>query len=154
MLQFTPNFEKCIYVITKTRRYVSNHSELLNLRANYNSTSFNHLTINKFEKASGLPHARNLLWVVFASSRGGQNRLKMIRALKKTPLNTHQLARELGLNYRAAQHHILVLEKNNIVTKMGEKYGATYFLSTFFEANKTIFEELVSNLNKSKRSMT
>jgi DNA-binding transcriptional ArsR family regulator len=153
MSQFASNLEKCIYVITQKKRYVSNQ-ELLNLRENYESASFNHLTIDKpSEKFSGLPYARNLMWMVFASSRGGQNRLKTIRALKKSPLNTHQLARELGLNYRAAQHHVLVLEKNNLVTKMGEKYGATYFLSTFFEANITAFEDLVASLYK-KRKMT
>jgi DNA-binding transcriptional ArsR family regulator len=121
---------------------------------NQTNSSFNYLTVHESkEKASGLPYAKNLLWMVFAGSRGGSNRIKMINALKKSPLNTHQLARELGLNYRAVQHHAAVLEKNNLVTKMGEKYGATYFLSTFFEVNITIFEETVSNLKSKTRRM-
>jgi len=112
---------------------------------NQTNSSFNYLTVHESkEKAAGLPYAKNLIWMVFAGSRGGSNRIKIINALKKSPLNTHQLAKELGLNYRAVQHHAAVLEKNNLVTKMGEKYGATYFLSTFFEVNITVFEETIS----------
>jgi DNA-binding transcriptional ArsR family regulator len=152
MQQFTTNLEKCIYVITQRRRCASKQFEVLNLGKNANSAYFNYLTIHTSsnENASGLPYAKNLLWMVFAASRGGHNRIKVIYALKKSPLNTHQLAKELGLNYRAAQHHVAVLEKNNLITKIGEKYGVTYFLSTFFEINISVFEDLVSNLHKSK----
>ncbi len=155
MMQFASNFEKCIYVITQRRRYASNRLEVLNLGMNYTNSKSNYLSIHESakEKASGLPYAKNLLWMVFAGSRGGHNRVKMINALKKSPHNTHQLAKDLRLNYRAAQHHVAVLEKNNLITKMGEKYGATYFLSTFFEVNITLFEEIVSNLHKKSRRM-
>jgi predicted transcriptional regulator len=91
-----------------------------------------------------LPYAKNLLFFVFASSRGGENRVKIMTALQNSPRNTNQLANELGLNYRAIQHHIEVLEKNNIITKVGEKYGATYFPSTFFETNMEAYNEIVS----------
>ena len=62
------------------------------------------------------PHARRLLWFVFAGSRGGLNRLRIITALKEKPQNTNQLANELGLDYKAIQHHINVLEKNNLIS--------------------------------------
>ena len=68
--------------------------------------------------------SKRLLWFVFAGSRGGLNRLKIISKLKENPLNTNQLAKEWVLDYKAIQHHIRVLEKNNI-TKVGEKYGVT-----------------------------
>ncbi|MDE1827360.1 MAG: winged helix-turn-helix transcriptional regulator [Thaumarchaeota archaeon] len=90
-----------------------------------------------------LPYAKNLLFFVFASSRGGENRVKLITALKKSPRNANQLANDLGLNYRAIQHHLGVLEKNNLITKVGEKYGTTYFPSTFFEANIETYNEIV-----------
>lgn len=90
-----------------------------------------------------LPYAKNLLFFVFASSRGGENRVKIMTALKNSPRNTNQLANDLGLNYRAIQHHLDVLEKNNLITKVGEKYGATYFPSTFFEANMETYNEIV-----------
>ena len=95
-----------------------------------------------------LPYAKNLLWMVFASSKGGQNRIRMISALRKSPFNTHQLAKELGLNYRAIQHHIGVLEKNNLISHVGEKYGMIYFPSTLLEVNMVAFDEIAANLNQ------
>lgn len=90
-----------------------------------------------------LPYAKNLLFFVFASSRGGENRVKIMTALQKSPRNANQLANDLELNYRAIQHHLEVLEKNNLITKVGEKYGTTYFPSTFFEANTETYNEIV-----------
>ncbi len=96
------------------------------------------------------PDAKILLWFVFAASRGGLNRLKIISKLKENPLNTNQLAKELSLDYKAIQHHIRVLEKNNMITKVGEKYGITFFISTFLEVNMEAFEEIERKLDKSK----
>ena len=96
------------------------------------------------------PSAKRLLWFVFAGSRGGLNRLKIILSLKEKPLNTNQLAKELGLDYKAIQHHIKVLEKNNLITKVGEKYGVTYFISTYLEVNMETFNEIATKLDKSK----
>ena len=96
------------------------------------------------------PDAKRLLWFVFAGSRGGLNRLKIISKLKENPFNINQLAKELGLDYKAIQHHIRVLEKNNMISKVGEKYGVTYFVSTFLEVNMETFEEIEGKLDKSK----
>jgi len=96
------------------------------------------------------PDAKRLLWFVFAASRGGLNRLKIISKLKENPLNTNQLAKELSLDYKAIQHHIKVLGKNNMITKVGEKYGITFFISTFLEVNMESFEEIERKLDKSK----
>ena len=96
------------------------------------------------------PYAKRLLWFIFAGSRGGLNRLRIISSLKKKPLNTNQLAKDLGLDYKAIQHHIKVLEKNNLITKIGEKYGVTFFISTFLEVNMETFEEIATKLDKSK----
>ena len=96
------------------------------------------------------PNSKRLLWFLFAGSRGGLNRLKIVSDLKETPHNANQLAKELGLDYKAIQHHIRVLEKNNIITKTGEKYGANYFISTFLEVNMESFDEIVQKLEKSK----
>lgn len=96
------------------------------------------------------PDSKRLLWFVFTGSRGGLNRLRIISILKKTPLNTNQLAKELGLDYKAIQHHIKVLEKNNMITKVGEKYSVMYFISIFLEANMETLEEIEGKLDKSK----
>ena len=96
------------------------------------------------------PHARRLLWFVFAGSRGGLNRLRIISILKEKPHNTNQLANELGLDYKAIQHHINVLKKNNLIIKEGEKYGIIFFISTFLEVNMETFDEIAKELEKSK----
>ncbi len=96
------------------------------------------------------PHAKRLLWFIFAGSRGGVNRMRLISVIRQRPLNANQLAKELGLDYKAIQHHIGVLEKNNLITRVGEKYGATYFMSTFLEINIEAFDEIANKLEKSK----
>lgn len=96
------------------------------------------------------PYAKRLLWFVFVGSRGGVNRLKLVSILKENPLNANQLAKELGLDYKAILHHIGVLEKNNIITKVGEKYNVTYFVSNFLEVNMDSFNEIAEKLEKSK----
>lgn len=97
-----------------------------------------------------LAYAKHLLWLVFAASRGGQNRIRVVFALKRSPLNAHQIAKELELNYRAIQHHLNVLEKNNLISHIGQKYGTNYFLSPLLETNMKIFDELVLNLSRKK----
>jgi predicted transcriptional regulator len=99
---------------------------------------------------AGDPHTKRLLWFLFAGSRGGLNRIKLVTILKDKPLNANQLSKELGLDYKAIQHHIRVLEKNNIISKAGEKYGVTYFISPFLEVNMETFDEIVQKLEKSK----
>ena len=93
------------------------------------------------------PNAKRLLWFLFAGSRGGDNRMKIIALLKERPYNINQLSESLGLDYKAIQHHILVLQKNNIITKMGEKYGVLYFISNYLEANIEAFNEIKSKIN-------
>jgi DNA-binding transcriptional ArsR family regulator len=90
------------------------------------------------------PNAKRLLWYLFAGSKGGDNRIKIIDLLKERPYNINQLAEVLGLDYKAVQHHITVLEKNNLVGKMGEKYGILYFISNYLEVNIEAFNEIKS----------
>jgi polyhydroxyalkanoate synthesis regulator protein len=42
-----------------------------------------------------------------------------------------------------------VLEKNNLVSRAGERYGALFFLSTFLEHNIEAFNEIVEKLYRS-----
>lgn len=94
------------------------------------------------------PEVKRLLWYLFAGSRGGENRIRIIDALKERPQNMNQLADSLGVDYKAVQHHIRVLEKNNMVTKSGEKYGVLYFISNFLEANLDSYIEVRSAIDK------
>ena len=99
---------------------------------------------------AGDPYAKRLLWFVFTGSKGGLNRIRLISIIRKTPLNANQLAKELGLDYKAIQHHVNVLEKNNLITHVGEKYGTVFFISTFLEVNLETFDEIVTKLEQSK----
>jgi predicted transcriptional regulator len=96
------------------------------------------------------PYAKRLLWFVFAGSRGGLNRLRLVNKIRQQPLNANQLAKEMNLDYKAIMHHVVVLEKNNIITRVGERYNVTFFVSAFLEANIESFEEIASKLDKSK----
>jgi DNA-binding transcriptional ArsR family regulator len=81
------------------------------------------------------PSTKRLLWFIFAGSKGGNNRIRIIDMLLEQPYNTNQLAESLKLDYKAVQHHLSVLEKNNLVSKGGEKYGTLYFISNYLELN-------------------
>ncbi len=96
------------------------------------------------------PAARRLLWYLFAGSKGGENRIKIINLLQDTPLNINRMAEALNLDYKAVQHHVDVLQKNNLVSRMGEKYGIMYFVSNYLESNMDSFKEIVKKINKSK----
>ena len=94
------------------------------------------------------PNAKRLLWYLFAGSKGGNNRIKIVELLKERPSNMNQLAEKLNLDYKAIQHHITVLEKNNIISKMGEKYGVLYFISSYMETNIEAFKEISSKIKR------
>ena len=85
---------------------------------------------------------------LFTSTRGGFTRLRIVMLLLKEPHNTHQLSQQLDLDYKAVQHHMKVLEKNNIVSKIGEKYGAMYHLSNFLEINIRALDDAIEKLER------
>ncbi len=91
---------------------------------------------------------RKLLFYLFTSTRGGFTRLRIIMHLLNKPYNTHQLAQTLDLDYKAVQHHMKVLEKNNVISKIGEKYGAIFHLSNFLELNIHTLEDAIDILDR------
>ncbi len=88
-----------------------------------------------------------LLWLI-EGSRGGVNRGRIIMAIKEEPLNANQLGILLGVDYRTIRHHIDVLEKNRLITSMGEHYGKVYFLSRDLEQSYGDFEEIWNKIAK------
>jgi len=105
------------------------------------------ITIKSIETKTH-PETKRLFWFIFAGTRGGANRIRIISHLRNTPSNTHQLAKQIGLDYKAVQHHLKNLEQNNLVTKVGNNYGSIYFPSVLFEDGEAVFDEIVSKLNK------
>jgi DNA-binding transcriptional ArsR family regulator len=88
------------------------------------------------------PNAKRLLWFLFAGTKGGINRIRIIDLLKEQPYNTNQIAEAIGIDYKAVQHHLAVLEKNNLVSKIGEKYGILYFISNYLDSNILTYNEI------------
>lgn len=88
-----------------------------------------------------------LLWLI-EGSRGGVNRGRIIMAIKEQPLNANQLGILLGVDYRTIRHHLDVLEKNHLITSMGEHYGKVYFLSRDLEQSYGDFEEIWNRIAK------
>jgi len=93
-----------------------------------------------------------LLWSVFAGSKGCINRVKVVLQLKKTPLNTNQLSEQLGLDYKVIERHLEILEKNELVTKVGNRYGSTFFLSSILESNLNLFDEVADKSKNCKEN--
>jgi DNA-binding transcriptional ArsR family regulator len=89
-----------------------------------------------------------LLGWLIAGTRGGPTRAKIILALKETPQNANQLATLLKMDYKTMRHHLEVLEKNKIIISVGDRYGATYFLSQTMEDNYVLFEEIMRKIGK------
>ncbi|MBI2676269.1 MAG: winged helix-turn-helix transcriptional regulator [Candidatus Aenigmarchaeota archaeon] len=87
---------------------------------------------------------KRLLWYILAGTRGGVTRIKIISLLKERPYNINQLSSKMGMNYKSIQHHIKVLEENNIIMPSEKKYGAVYFLSPRIDF--TAFDEIRKKL--------
>jgi len=76
-----------------------------------------------------------VLWYVLTGTRGGENRLRILQALRERPRNANQLAEDLDLDYKTVRHHLDVLADNGIVTDSGDDYGAVYLLTDRAEHN-------------------
>ena len=106
-----------------------------------------HLIV-KTIKAKTHPETKKLFWFLFVGSRGSDSRIRIMSVLRKRPGNTNQLSRELGMDYKGIKHHIKILKENNLVKHVGKKYARTCLVSVFFEANETVFDEIVIKLEK------
>jgi len=97
-------------------------------------------------KAKTHPETKKLFWLLFAGSRGGTNRIRIMLVLRKRPLNTNQLSIELDIEYKGIQHHLQILKENNLVKKIGNHYGVTYYISELFINNEIVFDEIRDKL--------
>lgn len=93
---------------------------------------------------------KRLLLLILACSRGGLNRIRIILALKERPCNPYHLTLELGLDYKAIQHHLRILEQNNLIESVGKKYGNVYFVSKHLQDNLEAFDEIKTRLETNK----
>jgi DNA-binding transcriptional ArsR family regulator len=93
-----------------------------------------------------------LLWWMLAGSAGGPNRARIILILRNRPSNAHQLAKELGLDYKTVRHHLDVLLDNQLVQARGDGYGRMFFLSPMLDTNFLAFEEIWGQIGKTQIS--
>ena len=89
-----------------------------------------------------------VLWYVLTGTRGGGNRIRILRALDERPRNTHQLAEDLDLDYKTVQHHLDVLAENRVVESSGDDYGAIYLPTDRARDNWDLVDEIVETVNQ------
>ena len=89
-----------------------------------------------------------LLWYIFAGTRGGINRARIVILLRDHPYNTNQIAEELNLDYKTVKHHLKVLEENRLITSEGNGYGKVNFLSQSFERDFNSFLEIWNHVKQ------
>ncbi len=102
--------------------------------------------IERTIKAKTNPETKKLFWFLFAGSVGAKNRIRIMSVLRKRPSNRNQLSTELSIEYKGIQHHMEVLEKNNLVKKTGHQYSMAYYVSELFMHNEIAFDEIIDKL--------
>lgn len=87
-----------------------------------------------------------VLWYVLTGTRGGSNRVRILRAVDERPQNANKLADELDLDYTTVRHHLDVLVDNDIVENSGDDYGAVYYptdrVQQHWDTVETIVEQV------------
>jgi DNA-binding transcriptional ArsR family regulator len=86
------------------------------------------------------------LWYLLVGTRGGENRVRMIRSLSDRPKNANQLAEELDLDYNTVRYHLEKLVDHDVVERSEDDYGKLYFLTDRFEHNREQFETIVDQM--------
>jgi len=87
-----------------------------------------------------------ILYYHLVATRGGKNRMCILKILMTHPMNMNQIAKKIGLTYSGVLYHIKILEKNNLIIPFGEKYGTIYALSEQIEQNINLLNEIESKV--------
>lgn len=87
-----------------------------------------------------------VLWYVLSGTRGGPNRVRILRSLEERPRNANQLAEDLDLDYKTVRHHLEVLVENGVVTSSGDEYGAVYLPTDRVRKNWDLVEEIAEEV--------
>jgi len=97
---------------------------------------------------------KQLLGWLITGTKGGKTRAQIIKSVKSNPKNANQLATQLKVDYKTVRHHLTILEKNKLITAVGEHYSTVYFLSPPMEENYAVFEEITDKMNeRNKRTI-
>jgi len=88
-----------------------------------------------------------VLWHVLTGTRGGENRVRILRTLDDRPRNANQLAEELDLDYKTVRHHLDVLTDNDVIEKSGDDYGAIYLPTRQARDHWDTIEDIIDRLD-------
>lgn len=94
------------------------------------------------------PYMEKRLSEVFTGMHGKYTRMKIILTLAKTPMNTLQLSKKLGQEYKAIQRNLRILEENNFVESSGGGYGDVFFISELLQNNLTILLKVIEKVDR------
>lgn len=86
------------------------------------------------------------LWYLFAGTRGGVNRVRIVRQLRERPQNANELAEELDVDYNTITHHLDMLTDHEVVEPSDHDYGKLYFLTDRFERHEDTFERIAQEV--------
>ena len=95
-----------------------------------------------------------VLWYVLTGTRGGPNRVRILRALDEHPRNANKLAEDLDLDYKTVRHHLDVLVDNNVVVSSGDDYGAVYVPSEQVRAHWSVVERIFDKVAEKPEDRT
>jgi DNA-binding transcriptional ArsR family regulator len=96
------------------------------------------------------PAFKRLLMYLLIGTKGGFNRLKIMKLIHEEPLNPNKIGEKLGLDYKTIQHHLKILRENSIVVTSSPSgtYGAMYFLTPYMEKNVAVLDDIWARFGK------
>jgi predicted ArsR family transcriptional regulator len=86
------------------------------------------------------------LWYLFTATRGGYNRVRIVRTLSERPMNANRLAEELDVSYKTVRHHLDMLAEHDVVEAGEADYAKLYFLTDRFERYRDTFETIAEQV--------
>lgn len=78
---------------------------------------------------------KELLCYLIRGTRGGKNRALILKYLAKRSYNANQLAKALNKDYKTIRHHLQVLVKNGMITRISEGNYDIYSISKNIESD-------------------
>ena len=87
-----------------------------------------------------------VLWYVLTGTRGGPNRVRILRAIDQRPRNANQLAEHLDLDYTTIRHHLDLLRDHDVVKRTGDGYGTVYYPAEGAQQHWDLVEEIAEGL--------
>lgn len=80
--------------------------------------------------------ALDLLRYLVLETRGGETRARILELLLERPRNSHEIARELGLNYGTVTGHLRRLVRGNLVLALtAERYAQGFGVAPIVREN-------------------